>query len=97
MEMTDLFPERVDHHRPAERQPFPAMDVLRAVAHEGLIAAVVLAKVARGESLNTTTHERATVAVRRLLDAVDLVTPQDSRARARRAAAAELSTIGRAT
>ena len=49
LRLSDLFPFRSSYHPPA-RRPWPAEDVLRAVAHEALITAIAIENVARGET-----------------------------------------------
>jgi len=62
-----LFPERASEHRVAgQRRPFPAADVLRAVAFETLIVAVAAAALGRGEPLNESDRARLLVATSRL-------------------------------
>ncbi len=62
-----LFPDRVIDHRVLyERRPFPAADVLRAVAFEALVVAVAARAVARGERLAETDQARLLVAASRL-------------------------------
>jgi hypothetical protein len=77
LRLSDLFPPRTeaDHHRPPERRPWPAADVLRAVAHEALIAAIAIEVVGRGEALSIEDQERALLAAERLRDAAVLGAP----------------------
>jgi len=39
MELSDLFPKTDTHHSKPQRRPFPAADVLRALAFEALVVA----------------------------------------------------------
>ena len=65
-----LYPARRVGERRSERRPFPAADVLRAVAFEALVAAVSAANMARGETLTDTDRERLITASVRLQAAV---------------------------
>lgn len=73
LRLSDLFPPRSSDH-PPERRPWPAEDVLRAVGHETLIAAIAIETVARGEALSTEDRDRALLAAQRLWDAAVLGT-----------------------
>ena len=65
-----LFPARcIGDHKP-ERRPFPASDVLRAVAFEALLVAVAASNVARGMALSDADRERLMVASSRIQAAV---------------------------
>jgi hypothetical protein len=57
LRLSDLFPPRSSDH-PPERRPWPAEDVLRAVAHEALITAIAMENVARGGALSTADRDR---------------------------------------
>ncbi len=62
-----LFPDRaIDHRVLYERRPFPAADVLHAVAFEALIVAVAARALARGERLAEADQARLLVAASRL-------------------------------
>jgi hypothetical protein len=71
LRLSDLFPPQPSDH-PPERRPWPAEDVLRAVAHEALIAAIAIENVGRGEALSTADRDRALLAAERLRDAAVL-------------------------
>jgi hypothetical protein len=71
LRLWDLFPPRSSDH-PPERRPWPAKDVLCAVAHESLIAAIAIETVARGEILSTEDRDRGLLAAQRLRDAAVL-------------------------
>ena len=73
LRLSDLFPPRPSDH-PPERRPWPAEDVLRAVGHETLIAAIAIEMVARGEALSTEDRDRSLLAAQRLWDAAVLGT-----------------------
>lgn len=69
--MSDLFPAReTPHHVRPERRPFPASDVLRAVAFEALVVAAAASAMATGEPLSAVDRERLLLAVQRLQAAV---------------------------
>jgi hypothetical protein len=53
-----------------ERRPFSAMDVLRCVSFEALIAAVASSNLAHGTALTETDHARLLLAAERLQSAV---------------------------
>ena len=66
-----LYPERaIDHRRPPERRPFPAADMLCAVATETLVAAIVSADMVDGYLPDARDHARLVIAAGRLLAAV---------------------------
>jgi len=67
-----LYPEKLDeHHVRSERRPFPASDVLRAVAHEALIVAVAASRIGNGGDLTEEDRERLILASSRLTAAVE--------------------------
>ena len=67
LELADLFPPRpgVGHFR-AERRPFPAADVLRAVAFEALVVSAAAASLLAGEPFGVADRERLILAVSRI-------------------------------
>jgi hypothetical protein len=65
-----LFPERLPDGRP-ERRPFPAADVLRAIALEAQIISIVAADVAGGVAIDTKTKDRVFLAVQRINSGLD--------------------------
>jgi hypothetical protein len=71
LSFSDLYPDRApsDHRRGRERRPFPAGDILQAVAHESLIVAICAADIGAGKSLSNADRERVMVAAARLQDA----------------------------
>ena len=71
LDVTDLFPERTTHQPRPERRPFPASDVLRAVAFEAVVVKCAAARIRIGEPLIRQDHERLGLAVERLRNAVD--------------------------
>lgn len=67
LELADLFPPRpgVDHFR-AERRPFPAADVLRAVAFESIVVSAAAASLLAGEPFGVADRERLILAAARI-------------------------------
>lgn len=71
---SDLFPpdpSRTDHRQRGERRPFPAADVLRAVAQESLLVAIAAARVCDGHPLTDDGRARLMLAAQRLQAAAD--------------------------
>ena len=64
LEMSDLFPPRQHHGKP-ERRPFPAADVLRALASEALVVASCGVSMLAGRFTDAD-RERLTLAVSRV-------------------------------
>ncbi len=72
LELTDLFPPNPEYqHQKPDKRPFPAADILRAVAHEALVAALYASDLANGKTLSTAGCERLRQAAVRLLSAAD--------------------------
>lgn len=68
----DLFPPRdLGHHAKREGRPFPAADVLRAIAFEALVVAVAGSAMLAGEAFNTFDRDRLFLAVSRIQAALD--------------------------
>lgn len=66
LEFDCLFPEqRIQHGKP-ERRPFPAADVLRAVAFEALAVSIIALDLANASPLSDTRRERLLLAASRL-------------------------------
>jgi hypothetical protein len=66
LSFSDLYPEkRVEHGRP-ERRPFPAADVLRAIAFESTLVMVTAAHLLAGHPLSEGSRERLALAVSRI-------------------------------
>lgn len=65
LEISDLFPPRQHHGKP-ERRPFPAMDVLRALAFESIVVAALAKAVADGKAITPADTERAILAASRI-------------------------------
>lgn len=74
LEISDLFPPRpadpADIGKP-ERRPFPAADILRAIAFEALVVGCAASTLGAGGSLADGERNRLMLAVRRIQAAVD--------------------------
>lgn len=68
--LSDLFPDRPQQHAKGERRPFPAVDVLRAVAYEALIVVSCSRLILLGDKLNEHDHERLVLAASRIQSAM---------------------------
>lgn len=68
LQLQDLFPDQpqAQDHIQGERRPFPAADVLRALADECMIAAVAVANLANGVKLEPADYERMLTAAARI-------------------------------
>jgi len=66
LSIEDLFPERVDGHLLRERRPFPAADVLRALAFEALVILAAAAAIRSSAALSGADRDRLAVAVGRI-------------------------------
>jgi hypothetical protein len=73
LQFTDLYAERLGHHFQRERRPFPAAQVLAAVAFEALVASVAASNVATGRSLTEADRVRLLDAASRLQKAVEVM------------------------
>jgi hypothetical protein len=72
MEFQDLFPPRdLRHHVKRERYPFPAADILHAIAFEALVVATTASSILAGEPLTPTDRERLVLSVWRIHAALD--------------------------
>lgn len=74
LEISDLFPPRPAdpaHAGKAERRPFPAADILRAVAFEALVVACAASTMGSGGVLTDDDRGRLLLAARRIQAAVD--------------------------
>lgn len=68
----DLFPTSgLGHHAKREGRPFPAADILRAIAYEALIVAVAGSAVLAGEPFNAFDRDRLFLAVSRIQAALE--------------------------
>ena len=74
LELSDLFPPRpvnlADGGKPG-RRPFPAADILRAIAFEALIVGCAASAILAGEPFSQTDRDRLWVAVGRIQAALD--------------------------
>lgn len=68
--LSDLFPDRPQLHTKGERRPFPAVDVLRAVAYEALIVVSCSRLMLLGGQLTKHDHERLVLAASRIQSAM---------------------------
>ena len=66
LELTNLFPPRDSQHFKSERRPFPAADILRAIAFEALVVAVAGSAMLAGEPFNAVDRDRLFMAVSRI-------------------------------
>jgi hypothetical protein len=68
----DLFPPRdLGHHSKREGRPFPAADILRAIAFEALVVAVAGSAMLAGEPFSAFDRDRLFVAVGRIQAALE--------------------------
>ena len=67
----DLFPERVMPHGKPERRPFPAADILRAVAFECTVILCAASAILAGEPLGSVDRDRIALASARIQAALD--------------------------
>ncbi len=65
LEISDLFPPRDSYGKP-ERRPFPAADVLRALAFEAIVVLAASRKLLNGELLEKFDHDRLLMAASRI-------------------------------
>lgn len=68
---SDLFPEKEIQHGKPERRPFPAVDILRAIAFEALIVYLAARALSTGSPLSDYDQERLLVAAGRIRAALD--------------------------
>jgi len=68
LEMTDLFPPREDgkHFVKGEKRPFPAADILRAIAFESTLVLIAAADLLAGNPFNETDRARLALACSRI-------------------------------
>ncbi|MGB8076966.1 MAG: CHC2 zinc finger domain-containing protein [Gallionella sp.] len=68
IELSDLFPPREngDHFTKGERKPFPAADILRAIAFESTLVLIAGADILAGNPFNDTDRTRLALAVSRI-------------------------------
>jgi hypothetical protein len=67
---SDLFPRRPTHRGKPEKRPWPAADVLRAVAQEATVVAVAASTIGNGGVLSHEDRQRTQLAASRLVAAV---------------------------
>lgn len=72
MDMADLFPPRDDgkHFVKGERRPFPAADILRAIAFESTLVLIAGADLLAGNPFNETDRARLALACSRIQSAL---------------------------
>lgn len=67
LEFDALFPERaIDAHYKQERRPFPATDVLRAIAFEAQVVSLAALDMAHGRTLSDEARKRLLLANQRI-------------------------------
>ncbi len=68
LDMADLFPPRDDgkHIYKGERRPFPAADILRAIAFESTLVLIAAADLLAGNPFNETDRARLALAASRI-------------------------------
>lgn len=66
LEFSDLYPEKEIQHGKPERRPFPAVDVLRAIAFEAMIVAMAASSLAGRLALAETDRARLLLAASRI-------------------------------
>lgn len=71
MSLEDLFPDRISHHGEPERRPFPAADVLRALAADCAFVAVAATRIAADGTVNDATAESLRHVAGRFVAALD--------------------------
>lgn len=68
LDMSDLFPAREDgkHFAKGEKRPFPAADILRAIAFESTLVLIAAADLLAGNPFNETDRARLALACSRI-------------------------------
>lgn len=68
LDMSNLFPPREDgkHFAKGERRPFPAADILRAIAFESTLVLIAAADLLAGHPFNETDRARLALAASRI-------------------------------
>lgn len=69
LSLTDLFPDRGDHHRPAGKPRIPAADILRLIDHEVAIVEIAASDIGNGFDLSVEDLGRVQVAAERIREA----------------------------
>ena len=72
LSLEDLFPSKDLGNVRRERRPFNAIDVLRCVAFESMLAAIAASRLARGEPISDDGRQRLLTAASRLQSAADI-------------------------
>lgn len=71
LSLSDLFPEKIQGHSiNREKNPFPALDVLRAISFELMIVSIAASSLLAGEPLNAVDRERFELALNRINEAI---------------------------
>jgi hypothetical protein len=73
MQVTDLFPDKLDHHQPRMKPRFFASDLLRIIEREALIVSIVANDIAAGKTIPEQDRERCVTARDRIREALDHV------------------------
>jgi hypothetical protein len=78
LDIADLFPSRPEgqHAGKPDRRPFPATDVLRAVAFEALVVSAAASAMLAGHPFTQVDRERLSMAAARIQSALSAVMPQ---------------------
>lgn len=72
LSLDDLFPPRnLGHQAKLEGRPFPASDILRAIAFEALVVAVAGSSILSGKAFTAADRDRLFLAVGRIQAALD--------------------------
>jgi hypothetical protein len=74
LDLADLFPPRPAdpaHVGKPERRPFPAADILRAIAFEALVVGCAASAMLAGEAFTQVDRDRLMLAVSRIQSALD--------------------------
>lgn len=66
LRIDDLFPPREIEHGKPERRPFPAADILRAIAFETTLVLIAAADLLAGNPFNETDRARLALAAARI-------------------------------
>lgn len=66
LDMAALFPPREIQHGKPERRPFPAVDILKAIAFEATVVCVAASTLLAGEAFNSIDRDRLTLAASRI-------------------------------
>lgn len=69
----DLFPPREIVSGKPERRPFPAADILQAIAFEALVVVATTRAILKKEPLNNADRERLLLAANRIQAALDIL------------------------